>query len=215
MPIDSHLPQAGPFSLVPTFNWAAILFLKINAILISRFEMAGTGLSRGLQKDVVYLGWPIAPSYMRPNAGGGGSCGVSANEYSCTLYTGAQINFGDLSPYLTYGVEDWEKSGLGNTLLHRSIHQFITPNSSYIPPSMCDGRGGAAGLHPANLSQAVVLVCNPVINLALAPIPMESRVEIKMGGGGVIQIHPSKHPQSTHMSMVNIVLVRVNIQHVH
>jgi hypothetical protein len=31
---------------------------------------------------------------------GGGSCGVSANEYSCTH--GAQINFGDLIPYLTY-----------------------------------------------------------------------------------------------------------------
>jgi hypothetical protein len=24
--------------------------------------------SRGLQRDVVYLGWPIAPSYMSPNA---------------------------------------------------------------------------------------------------------------------------------------------------
>jgi hypothetical protein len=32
--------------------------------------------------------------------GGGGCCGVSANEYSCTH--GAQINFGDLTPYLTY-----------------------------------------------------------------------------------------------------------------
>jgi hypothetical protein len=28
-------------------------------------------------------------------------CGVSANEYSCAH--GAQINFGDLTPYLTYG----------------------------------------------------------------------------------------------------------------
>jgi len=36
---------------------------------------------------------------MSPNAGGG--CGVSANKYSCAH--GAQINFGDLSPYLTYG----------------------------------------------------------------------------------------------------------------
>jgi hypothetical protein len=31
----------------------------------------------------------------------GGGFGVSANEYSCTH--GAQINFGDLTPYLTYG----------------------------------------------------------------------------------------------------------------
>jgi hypothetical protein len=40
---------------------------------------------------------------MRPTQGvtkrcGGGGCGVSANHYSCT---GAQINFGDLTPYLT------------------------------------------------------------------------------------------------------------------
>jgi hypothetical protein len=31
---------------------------------------------------------------------GGGDCGVSANEHSCAH--GAQINFGDLAPYLTY-----------------------------------------------------------------------------------------------------------------
>jgi hypothetical protein len=39
---------------------------------------------------------------MSPNAGEGGKCGVSANENS-QLYTGAQINFGDLTPYLTCG----------------------------------------------------------------------------------------------------------------
>ncbi len=32
--------------------------------------------------------------------GGGGGCGVSANEYSCAH--GAQINFGDIPPYLTF-----------------------------------------------------------------------------------------------------------------
>jgi hypothetical protein len=55
---------------------------------------------RGLQRDVVYLCWPIAPSYVSQNTGGGGSLRVSANEYSCAH--GAQINFGDLTPYLTY-----------------------------------------------------------------------------------------------------------------
>jgi hypothetical protein len=35
---------------------------------------------------------------MSPNAGGG--CGVSDNEYCCAH--GAQIIFGDLTPYLTY-----------------------------------------------------------------------------------------------------------------
>jgi hypothetical protein len=36
--------------------------------------------------------------------GGGGGCGVSAIEYSCTH--GVLINFRDLTPYLTYG---WER----------------------------------------------------------------------------------------------------------
>jgi hypothetical protein len=31
--------------------------------------------------------------------GEGGRCEVSANEYR---YTGAQMNFGDITPYLTY-----------------------------------------------------------------------------------------------------------------
>jgi hypothetical protein len=30
---------------------------------------------------------------------------VSANEYSCTVYTGSKISFGDLTPYLTYAVD--------------------------------------------------------------------------------------------------------------
>ncbi len=41
-------------------------------------------LPRGLQRDVVYLCWPIVASYTSPNVGGwgwGGGCGVSANEY--------------------------------------------------------------------------------------------------------------------------------------
>ncbi len=42
---------------------------------------------------------------MSPNAGGGGGCGVSANDYSCAH--GAQINFGDLTPYLTYVLYTW------------------------------------------------------------------------------------------------------------
>jgi hypothetical protein len=56
------------------------------------------------RRDVVYLGWPIAPSHLSPIAGG---CGVSANEYICAH--GAQINFGDLTPYLTYcmTLADW------------------------------------------------------------------------------------------------------------
>ncbi len=49
----------------------------------------------------------LRPSYTSPNAGGRGVCGVSANEYSCAHITwhGAEINFGDLPPYLTYGFQ--------------------------------------------------------------------------------------------------------------
>jgi hypothetical protein len=43
-------------------------------------------------------------SYEPESWGGGGGCRVSANEYSCT-YTGAQINFGDLTLHLTYVVD--------------------------------------------------------------------------------------------------------------
>ncbi len=58
-------------------------------------------IDQGSHRDVVYIGWPIAPTYMSPNAGGG-DCWVSVYEYSCAH--GAQINFGDLNLYLTYGI---------------------------------------------------------------------------------------------------------------
>ncbi len=44
---------------------------------------------QGFKRDVVYLSWPTAPSYMSPNAGvgwGGGVCGVSSNEYSTAVH---------------------------------------------------------------------------------------------------------------------------------
>jgi hypothetical protein len=56
---------------------------------------------RGLQRDVVYLGWPRAPLvYIWEQMQGGGDLrgGVSANEDSCAH--GAQINFRDRTPYL-------------------------------------------------------------------------------------------------------------------
>ncbi len=49
---------------------------------------------------------------MSPNAGdgvGGACCGVSANEYSCAH--GVQVNFRDLTLYLTYGKENWIQRG--------------------------------------------------------------------------------------------------------
>jgi hypothetical protein len=58
--------------------------------------------TRGLQRDVFYLGCPIAPSYMSPNAGGGvggGSCGVSAKEL-VEILTRAPKKNGDINEYL-------------------------------------------------------------------------------------------------------------------
>ncbi len=58
-------------------------------------------LIRVLQRYVLYLGWPISLVY-EPKCGGRGELrGLSQwVPYNCTH--GAQINFGDLTPYLTY-----------------------------------------------------------------------------------------------------------------
>ncbi len=53
---------------------------------------------RGLQRDVVYLCWPIAPSYMSPNAGGSWGELRGLSQW-VQLYTGAQINFRDLTSW--------------------------------------------------------------------------------------------------------------------
>ncbi len=51
------------------------------------------------------------------------SCGFSANEYSY-VYTGAQINFEDLTPYLTYGPDpEPHKGGGGDN--HNSYSQKL------------------------------------------------------------------------------------------
>ncbi len=52
--------------------------------------------TRSLQRDVVNLDWPIAPSYMSPNAAGEGE--FRGLSQWVQLYTGAQISVGDLTP---------------------------------------------------------------------------------------------------------------------
>jgi hypothetical protein len=46
---------------------------------------------------------PNAEGWGGGDPGGVAACGVSANEYSCAH--GAQIKFGDLTPYLSYDTE--------------------------------------------------------------------------------------------------------------
>jgi hypothetical protein len=64
-----------------------VLFLSFALLCIPLWGW-GRPLSRGLQRDVVYL------VYKSPNAGGWGAVHIT--------WHGAQINFGDLTPYLTY-----------------------------------------------------------------------------------------------------------------
>jgi hypothetical protein len=90
----------SPFDLL-FYNFLKVFSSNWNQIFLS-VSSGGPWVSssgRGSKIDVVYLGWLIAPSYMSPKARVGGGCGVSANEYSCAH--GAQINFGDLTVYLT------------------------------------------------------------------------------------------------------------------
>ncbi len=62
-----------------------LLYFPACCMVIQREEEADIemldltmGQTRGLQRDVVYLGWPMAPSYMSPNAREWGSCGFKA-----------------------------------------------------------------------------------------------------------------------------------------
>jgi hypothetical protein len=59
---------------------------------------------RGLQGDVVYLSWPIAPLIYKPKCRGRGWVAGSQPMRTAVRITwhGAQINFEDLTPYLTY-----------------------------------------------------------------------------------------------------------------
>ncbi len=78
--LQSHLlhrlqdAQASTFSLQPSLLPAQTNDKNSLYMIID---------TRGLQRDVVYLGWPIAPSYMSQMRGGG-SCGVSAKECNCS-----------------------------------------------------------------------------------------------------------------------------------
>ncbi len=65
----------GDLSNAPTFNpplFSLVDTFKINCRVNFR---NGSFVTRGSQRDVIYFGWPIAPSYVSPNAGGAGVTG--------------------------------------------------------------------------------------------------------------------------------------------
>ncbi len=51
---------------------------------------------QGSQRDVVYLGWPMAPLYMSPNAGEEGVAG--SQPINPAVHMEPKINFGDPTP---------------------------------------------------------------------------------------------------------------------
>jgi hypothetical protein len=64
---------------------------------------------------------------MSPNAGGGGVAGVSANENSRASITwhGAQLNFGDLTPYLTPMSRSRSRSSDHGWVMHAFIGSVV------------------------------------------------------------------------------------------
>jgi hypothetical protein len=62
-----------------------IPFEKFIYVLAACLPVDVEAWGQGFQRDVVYLGWPIAPSYMSPNVGGGGELrGISRWVQLCT-----------------------------------------------------------------------------------------------------------------------------------
>ncbi len=79
-------------------------WIKVSRVISARRGVRIDGNHAGGHNEMSsILAEPIAPSYfflVQMREEGGVACAVSANEYSCAH--GAQINFGDLTPYLTY-----------------------------------------------------------------------------------------------------------------
>ncbi len=69
--------------------------------------------TRRSQRDVVYLGWPIASANMSPKCGGVGGLRCLSQWVQYSYAHGAQTNSGDLTKCLTY---DSNKNDLENVL---------------------------------------------------------------------------------------------------
>ncbi len=86
------------------FPWCTQYLLHCNEIVRRNMNV-----EQGVTKRY-RLSWlsnsALVRVYEHKSRGGGGGCGgFSANEYPYRCAHGAQINFGELTPYLTYDVE--------------------------------------------------------------------------------------------------------------
>ncbi len=78
------------------------LWLHLNPPSPHWYTLKPHSLHTQYQEVTKSLSWLTNSALVyEPKCGGGGGCGVSANEYSYEPH-GVQINFGDLTPYLTY-----------------------------------------------------------------------------------------------------------------
>ncbi len=68
------------------------------------------GETQGVTKRCRLSCWPIAPLYMIPNVRGGGKLRDLLRQW-VQLYSTAQINFEDRTPYLTYGEKGAKTTG--------------------------------------------------------------------------------------------------------
>ncbi len=117
-PVSLSRHQLPPLNLNLNFEQhllvhSLLVFCKNNlpAVCLSRLHFLSLWMSgRGLQGDVIYLFWPIAPLVYEPKWGGGGRSrwGAAGSQPMRTAvhitWHEAQINFGDLTPYLTYSM---------------------------------------------------------------------------------------------------------------
>ncbi len=80
----------------------------------------------GSQRDVVYLGWPIAPSYMSPNAEGWG-VGAAGSQPMSTACTNKLWISDSVTPYLTYTIwyGDWHTFTLGNPSVNDAAYRYF------------------------------------------------------------------------------------------
>jgi hypothetical protein len=88
-----------------------------------------------------------------PKCGGGSGCGVSANEYSCAH--GAQINFGDLTPRLTY--ECSSRGARRGTPLAWPPLELPRPLHPFHPLHHLPGKHGLTHVAPFFLDQLMIL----------------------------------------------------------
>ncbi len=74
-PSKKEMPSKHPRTLPALLDTSKLCFIDImfeGSVYATQagWRTVSSGIPRGSQRDVVYIGWPIAPSYMSPNVGG-------------------------------------------------------------------------------------------------------------------------------------------------